>query len=575
MERERLAAGSPNIVPGVRVLIFHGYLLRGTGSNVYNARLAEALVQLGHDVHLLCQERRPQDFGFVDAVGDWEGGQLVVRRVRSRPPHRGSCTVYRPDIGGLLPVYVYDRYEGFEARTFERLSDEELDRYLSSNVAAVRDVAQSARPHVALANHLVMGPVVLARAVPEVPYAVKIHGSALEYTVKPHYQRFAPYASEGLRRAKAVLVGSRHTAESLWAAMPLEDLEHRTRLGPPGVDVSTFTMRDPTEAAHDYDGLVQWLETAERDGFDAGAAEALDHLCAPERDHPPTAEELAAVRAEYDAYGIDVAAPTRLASIDPERQPMVCFVGKLIVSKGIDLLLAAWPLVLMQEPNARLVVVGYGTYREGLEVLMRGLERQDERLILHVMRQGRGLEGGPRDQLTYLRAFFESLSGRHERYFAAARKIRESVVFTGRLEHGELARLLPAAQALVVPSVFPEAFGMVAAEAAACGALPVCAAHSGLAEVAAILAERLSTQVRPLLTFERGMRAVDGIADSVTGWLELDADVREAARRRLHQTAHEHFGWQQVAEGVITAAQGKLELLEAPAGRPGTGWRRG
>ena len=58
-----------------------------------------------------------------------------------RPPHAGRCTVYRPDIGGLLPVYVYDDYEGFEVRTFDRLSDEELDRYLDANVRAVRDVA--------------------------------------------------------------------------------------------------------------------------------------------------------------------------------------------------------------------------------------------------------------------------------------------------------------------------------------------------------------------------------------------------------------------------------------------------
>ena len=41
----------------MRVLIFHGYLLRGTGSNVYNASLAQALARLGHEVHLLCQDR--------------------------------------------------------------------------------------------------------------------------------------------------------------------------------------------------------------------------------------------------------------------------------------------------------------------------------------------------------------------------------------------------------------------------------------------------------------------------------------------------------------------------------------
>jgi glycosyltransferase involved in cell wall biosynthesis len=214
-------------------------------------------------------------------------------------------------------------------------------------------------------------------------------------------------------------------------------------------------------------------------------------------------------------------------------------------------------------------VVGFGTYREGLELLLRGLERNDERLLTHDFRYGRELEGGPRDQLTYLRTFLESLSGRLERYFAAARKMRESIVFTGRLEHGELARLLPSAQAQVVPSMFPEAFGMVAAEAAACGALPVCAHHSGLAEVAAILGEKLSTHVRPLLTFERGMHSVEEIAYALDTWLELDPDVREAAQRRLAQTARDRFAWESVAEGVIAAAQGKLARLEAPAGRAG------
>ncbi len=552
----------------MRVLIFHGYLLRGTGSNVYNARLAEALTRLGHDVHLLCQEGSPEDFGFVDTVGRWDEGKLELRAVR-KPPHAGRCAVYRPDIGSLLPVYVYDDYEGFEVRTFDRLDDAELERYLDANVAAVRDVAREADPDVALANHLVMGPAILARALEGVPYAVKIHGSALEYTVKPHYQRFAPYASEGLVPARTVLVGSRHTAESLWAAMPLEGLVERTRLGPPGVEVHTFQMREPAEALEGFDALVRWLDSAQRTGFDGAAAEALDNLCAPDRERPPSGEELAVVRSGFDPYGIDVDAPQALAALDPSAQPVVAFVGKLIVSKGADLLLAAWPLVLTRHPDARLVVVGFGTYREGLEVLLRGLERADERLLTHVIRCGRGLEGGPRDQLTYLRAFLESLSGRHERYFAAARKMRESIVFTGRLEHGELARLLPAAQALVVPSVFPEAFGMVAAEAAACGALPVCSAHSGLAEVAAILSERLSTQVRPLLTFERGMRSVDGIAEALNGWLELDPDVRESARRRLALTARDHFGWEQVAEKVIAGAQGKLELLEQPVGRAG------
>ena len=54
----------------MRLLIFHGYLLAGTGSNVYNARLAEAMVGLGHEVHLLSQDRHGDELSFVDAVGD-------------------------------------------------------------------------------------------------------------------------------------------------------------------------------------------------------------------------------------------------------------------------------------------------------------------------------------------------------------------------------------------------------------------------------------------------------------------------------------------------------------------------
>ena len=549
----------------MRVLIFHGYLLRGTGSNVYNAELAEALARLGHDVHLLSQEASPEQLGFVDSIGRWEAGRLRVHQVR-RPPYAGTVTVYRPDIHGLLPVYVYDDYEGFEVRTFDRLDDAELERYVNANAQAVRDVVEAAGIEAGFANHVLMGPAILARGLGDLPYAAKVHGSALEYTLKPHYKRFAPYASEGLVPAKAVLVGSRHTAESLWAAMPLEGLRERTFLGPPGVDVHTFVPRDKAAATGELDALVRWLDTAERTGFGPVAAEAIDALCHPRRDKLPEADELAAVRATYNVTGIDVGAPDGLAALDPEREPIVCYVGKLIVSKGVDLLLAAWPRVLAREPRAKLVIVGFGTYREGIEVLLRGLERADERLLMHVCRQGRALEGGPRDQLTYLRTFLEDIAGRHERYFAAAKKMRASIVFTGRLDHGELARVLPSAEEIIVPSMFPEAFGMVAAEGAACGVLPICAAHSGLAEVTSILGEKLPPQVRQLLTFERGMHAVEDLAAAMTGWLDLDERLRVSGRTGLADTAAGRFGWEAVAENVVNAARGRTAVLEPVPG---------
>src|SRR5215217_4215386 len=262
----------------MRVLIFHGYLLRGTGSNVYNAALAEAFAGNGHEVHLLCQDRSPLALDWVDAAGHWDRGSLDVQ-VRREPVR---ATVYRPDIGGVLPLYVADRYEGVDARPFPDLSEAEVDDYIARNVTAVREVAERARPDVALANHLVMGPLILARALDglAVPYAVKVHGSALEYVVKP-YPRFLPHAREGLARGRGVLVGSRHTAESLWTAMDDTALPGRTRLGPPGVDVERFAPRPPAEARAALAGLARRLAGADpaaggEDSFarDAGVAAA-------------------------------------------------------------------------------------------------------------------------------------------------------------------------------------------------------------------------------------------------------------------------------------------------------------
>ena len=265
----------------MRILIFHGYLLRGTGSNVYNAELAEALTRLGHEVHLLCQEARPEQLGFVDSVGSWEDGALVVRR-RAAPAARGS--LHRVPARHRRPAarLRLRRLRGLRgAHVRPARATSELDRYLDSNVRAVRDVAEAADIEAGFANHVLMGPVILARGLGELPYAVKVHGSALEYTLKPHYKRFAPYASEGLVPARAVLVGSRHTAESLWAAMPLEDLRERTFLGPPGVDTHTFAPREPEEALAGLDALVRWLDAAQRDGFGPAAAKEIDALCDP------------------------------------------------------------------------------------------------------------------------------------------------------------------------------------------------------------------------------------------------------------------------------------------------------
>jgi glycosyltransferase involved in cell wall biosynthesis len=445
----------------MRVLVFHGYMLRGTGSNIYNVNLARALARLGHEVHLLCQDREVR----VEGV-----------------------EIHNPEIGGLLPVYVKDPYEGFEVKTFPELSEAELARYIESNVVAVREVAEKVGGiDLALANHLVMGPAILARA-DIAPFAAKIHGSALEYTVKPH-PRFLPYAREGMEAAQGVLIGSTHTAESFWATLAdLPDLPEKTRLGPPGVDVEEFAPGG-------------------------------------------------------------------------EREDLVAFVGKLIVSKGVDLLLAAWPLVRAEHPRARLEVAGFGAYEEGLRRLLAALERGELDDAREVARLGWALEGGEEKPLPILSAF---LADPPAGYAELARAAAGSVEFVGRLEHSEVATFFPRAQAMVMPSTFPEAFGMVAVEAAACGTLPVSAGHSGMLEVSRQLQADLPEEVGELTSFPVAAGAVEAIAARLTAWLALPEPEREEARRRLVGTVGRLWSWEGVARGVLAAAAGELEDLPRP-----------
>ncbi len=484
--------------PPMRILIFHGYMLRGTGSNIYTASLARALARLGHEVHLLCQERN-----------------VVPEGVR----------VHNPDIHGLLPVYVKDPYEGFEVKAFPELTDAELDRYLDANVAAVRAVAEEVGGiDAALAGHLVMGPAILARAA-VAPFAVKVHGSALEYTVKPH-PRFLPYAEEGLRPANCILVGSRHTAESLWAALPgVADLQEKTRLGPPGVDTDTFRP-----AASDR---------ARRGGPGGGGASCTFSAGAPRTTADDRSKKLSGPPARTPA-------------------PLVVFVGKLIVSKGVDLLLAAWPLVRGLHPEARLEIAGYGEYEEGLRRLLRALDAGDLDDARQVARQGRGLEGGSAEPLPILSAF---LAAPPDGYLEAAKGMAESIDFIGRLEHDQVAELLPGATALVMPSTFPEAFGMVAAEAAACGALPVSAGHSGMWEVSRQLAVALPRELGWLTSFALKEGAVEAIAERLNAWLVLSDRQREEAGRALTGAVQGLWSWEGVALGAIAASQGQLDRL--------------
>ena len=110
--------------------------------------------------------------------------------------------------------------------------------------------------------------------------------------------------------------------------------------------------------------------------------------------------------------------------------------------------------------------------------------------------------------------------------------------------------LLALADACVVPSIFPEAFGMVAAEAAAAGCPPLVARHSGLAEVAEGLEAEYPAELRHLAAFTSGDSS--DLRRKLSEVLALDAPDRAALRDSVRRAAMDRWSWASVADRLLT-----------------------
>ena len=411
----------------MRILLWHGYLLGGTGSNVYTRALAREWGRAGHDVTVFSQDPNP--------------GQYDL----------GGATVVRPEIGGLLPVFVLDRYEGLDARLLPELTAEERERYVEANAAALREHLPA---DFVFANHVLLGGPVAAAS--GARYAVKAHGSELEYSLRGN-RELSDWGRESLSRAEAVFVGSEHIREVLEEVVGHVD---RVHVVPPGVDVQEFVPLPREEARRE--------------------------LVVEARQDPPNSGN-ANERLPDDGNA------ERFEEFFADDHPTVLYFGKLLRNKGVHVLFEALERV---EVEPRVVVVGFGDYREELE-----------------------------------------------------RLAPPGALFTGALEHRHLTKLIPLTDVTVVPSIFPEAFGMVAAEAAAAGSLPLVANHSGLAEIAAGVAAGYPEDKGELASFETGNAAE--LAEKLRRLLALDPKERAELAAAARKAVVDRWSWAGVANRLL------------------------
>ncbi len=403
-----------------------------------------------------------------------------------------------------------------------------------------------------------MAPVILARA--GLRYALKVHGSDLSYTVLPDLERFRPYAERGVREGAAGSWSAPRTSPSA-SAWPSTSPRHTPRSGS-GRRASTpiCSRRSPRPSAVRACGRSRRASepptrrrTPKRRGTPsaAGAPE-------PEGSGEGPARERSAW--DRDARGAADAVEW-FAQGDGAR---VVFVGKLIVSKGVDLLLAAWPLVHRANPEARLLVVGFGAFAAGLERLWAALAGGDLEPLAELAERGRGLEGGEDAPLAMLGAFLASLPegyrGRRPRQRPAASSSPAGSSTT------RSARSSPPPTRWSSRAPSPRRSGWSPPRRPR----PGCCRSRRRTRVpprSAASSPRPSPG-RPASSspFALDEDAVGAIADRLDRWLALDDGERTTASAALRATVERRWSWRGVASGVLAAAAGELGELPRPLG---------
>src|ERR687893_1719602 len=246
---------------------------------------------------------------------------------------------------------------------------------------------------------------------------------------------------------------------------------------------------------------------------------------------------LRAISGSYDARSHDRDAGERMGTLLRSEGPLVVYLGKLIHSKGVHSLISAFAPV-RRATGARLLVIGFGTFREGLQALVHALDAGDGENAGRLAEHGRLVEGGPDEPLEHF-----NLSGSP---VDDAKGFGPSVEFVGPLGHVELAKVLPAADIAVVPSIFPETFGLVAAEFAAAGVVPFVADHSGLREAGALVGQGLPFDLRVSTeNFEKN------ISESLLAFLSLPEEERKDHAATVRRNSVESLGWNTLAEEIV------------------------
>ena len=524
----------------MKIAMLHGYLIHGTGSNIYVQHVTKELVKLGHEVHLFCQERHPERYSFINKAIRVVDGQASEYYRREGEVELGA-TLVNPALD-LLPVYVMDKYPDFQqVKLFVELSSKELDNYTNRNLSALFLFFEQYEYDIVHTNHLVMMPYFASCLWQkyQIPYVITPHGSSLAYTIQKD-SRYEKFAIEGLRNATCVFPGNSNFLDRILRFFEnfLPDLPEKMRIVPLGVDTNLFTPIPIEKRASALSLLRSHLSQISGGKTRKFEVEFRNKISAMKKD---SIDEILRTVPPYSQKKPDESLSQKLNSIDTLTDRLLISCGRLIVGKGIHNFCFSIIPLLVRYPDLKVLVVGAGPMREWGEWFVHagsvGNIEMMKALIIWATTKFKG-EKSLWDPLTNFFAS-QAVLKFHSYRFDPSR-----VIFTGFLDHTFLAPIMALAEWACFPSLVPESFGLVLVEAAACGVIPLASYFSGFQEILDQFKDIIPESVFPLLTLPvRSPEVIPRLIANLSKLIEKKPPISS----RLQETTVQKFSWDGVA----------------------------
>ena len=514
----------------MHLVLVHGYLLGGTGSNVYTANIAKSWKQQGHAVTVICQDPFADRLDFVD--------EFIVgtEKIPSTAPKAGTLRVVVPDINGLLLVYWYDLYEGYEVKTMVNCSLEEIEANIQRTAAGLKKVIAQGVDRI-LANHAILSPVITKRATEGtgIPYDVKIHGSSIIFSVK-NRQELRRYAAEGIKNCRKLIVGAKYMAGFVEETFEMEKKEmglvDKMVIIPPGMDPEIFkyggSLKEGQEAF-----LTSVADFIKR----KPGGRRADKISLP-HSYDDLNKALEKIVESYDLRAADSDLCERWIPYE-EDEPIICFFGKFQDTKGVGEILMAFPAILEKIPKARLLLIGYGGNREHLEGMLAAMVQGNFEAFKAYAGAGNFVDIPPDVE----KIFRQIPSGR--------------VTFTGMLAHPQLKEILPLCSVTITAAKALEAFGMVSVEAMSAGVLPLCHDHTGISDVIRAVKEA-DPELGEIMCMEVRPGGLHGVADGAYIVEQLPIKVERALCFLYPNGFHDHSKRREVSAKLREIAVAKF-----------------